>query len=212
MNLLQLSKLLDSPNNRLLYLISYGSKEEGRDIDIFAVYEYPVENYRYTLGMLDIFAVGKEIFDFFLRMHDIIVTEPLHTGKVILGDISEWNDIKRIYLNTPPDLEAIYYLKSKSFQVAEQADVFLKRYESGVAYQDFVSFWVNLSFAIAYMQFAFVYKRGAFPVTLEEVKKECPFLLKVLKILRNIKHLKENTDCVQIDEIFKQYKEWAINI
>ena len=155
--------------NPLLFLVLYGSLAPDGDIDLLAVFEYPPTSDKPSIGRLDIHALSKAQFLHLLERHDIIVTEPLLVGKLLIGDTSSWTEVKQRYLETPPGVESVYYLIDRSMEAARFASVFLSRYLQTQSPVDRAAFWSNLAFATGYLEFALRYYEGSFPVTYGEV-------------------------------------------
>ncbi len=193
--------------NRLLYLVHYGSKDIQGDIDLLGVYKYEPNYYEYAIGRLDLFAVSFNELNNLLKNHDPTATEPLLTGELIQGDFHCWNEIKKDFLKSIPDSESIYFLYARAFESARAASTFIERYGQTKSPVDHNTFWKNVSFAISYLLFANLYAKGQFPLTFEQVRKGCSKLDNAVNNLRVAKRSEKLTGTKAMEEALTDIKK-----
>lgn len=171
-----LKSLLAGSDNPLLFLTIYGSRKQGSDIDLLAVYAGVLPHFDYSIGRLDLLALGIRQFERLLKNHDLIVTEPLLTGDLLFGDPVEWEERKQSFLETRPNDASLYHLAMRMMQVMNSAESFLERFQATSQKTDAFFFLKNLSFALGYLGFLQEYARGRFPIVLKDVLDAIPLL------------------------------------
>lgn len=98
--------------------ILYGSKKPYSDIDLFLVSDR-IESARNH--WLDVYAVSPEEFEHGLKMLSIAVTDPLFSGRTIIGDPAYHEQLKNRILKQPITQNAINYNIQKSEEQKEIA-------------------------------------------------------------------------------------------
>ena len=171
--------LAGCPNNPLMYLVKYGSCRTESDIDLLAIYAQPLGHVDYNIGRLDIFALEKGQFQRLLGVHDPIVTEPLLTGNLLLGDHDRWNGERQCFLDTKPAGATLFHLAMRMMQVMNSAESFLDRFQATNEHVDAFYFLKNLSFALGYLAFVKEYSKGRFPIVLKDVLDAVPVLREI---------------------------------
>lgn len=200
--------LLESDENPMEFLVHYGSRKQGSDVDLLVVYDQPPLQNKLYMGKLDILALGITEFMGMLKHHDVFVTEPILTGELKRGNQNSWDVTVEKYMEMRPQEDSIYYLIARAFNVASQAKVFLSNLTVSPGGHEAMYFWTNLSFAVAYFQFAMMYAEGKFPVTLKEATKECKLLADTVKSAKNSKGFRED-DIETLKEQYESYIKWV---
>ena len=98
--------------------ILYGSQKPYSDIDLFIVSDRIQSGYNHWL---DIYARTPEEFEVDLSNFSIAVTDPLFSGKVIIGNSDYQEKLKQRVLNKPITQEAIQYNLTQSDEQARIA-------------------------------------------------------------------------------------------
>lgn len=180
--------------NPLHFLTLYGSKNFDHDFDLLAVYKFEDTHIDFAIGKLDIIALGIERFQALVQNHDIIVSEPILCGDLIYGVESEWMSVKDSYLKNKPQSESIFHLTRQSFNLIEVSKHFLSVFEANNTDISAIYFWKNLSFSIAYHEFARLYKLNRYPLMLSEVTAESAALKNALNVLKGTRDVRNNLD------------------
>ena len=131
------------------FVIVYGNKK-GRDVDLFVGLKRDFQFETVQIGELDVVSFGGIWIPHLIVRLDPMITEPLQTGKVIFGDISE---LKSKLLKVRIDEEVCCYLIHTALIFFDWAKQLLKeRKLDGVIW--------NLSFVVSYVAFAKYYKNS----------------------------------------------------
>lgn len=171
-----LAALLDAPQERLRFLVAYGSRSDGADVDLFAVYNSAPRHAHLALGRLDIIAVDDRELSALLQHHDLRASEPLLTGELVAGDAGQWSQRRDAFLASPPKSESVVYLLQKSFEVTPYAQEYFRRFTASGSPLDFAASWQDLAFAAGYLVFAREYAAGRYPLTCEQAAQHVPLL------------------------------------
>lgn len=196
--------LSSEPKHKLLYLIEYGSRIPGHDIDIVAIFKKAPPRREVALGQIDmVYYTLLEVREYTKRM-DLLITEPILYGKLIWGDHSAYHELKEIALSTKPTDEVISYLLSKCFNYYDSAKTFLSQRTQNNQDDD-VLLWalINLSFSCAYLSYAKYYScnHDAEPISLDKLtsRPQASALLSIRQYLRSVRNQNEP---IKIDKIF----------
>lgn len=106
-----LRKLYKGDFETIDFAILYGSKKPYSDIDLFVVSDKIQSCYNHWL---DIFARTPEDFENDLSHFSIAITDPLFSGRTIVGDSEYQEHLKQKILNQPITQEAIQYNLTQS--------------------------------------------------------------------------------------------------
>jgi hypothetical protein len=143
-------------------VLVYGSRQAGRDVDIFMVYDQP-DPVCGRLGVFDFLSLSSRETERLCRLWDPIVTEPLLTGKVLLqGEKgpAEW----RALLARAVSSEMVVHLLCEAARCANFAANHLEAGQVRAATS-------NLAYAVTYRAYAQRYESGATgPITLRELR------------------------------------------
>ena len=130
-----LRKLYKNEFDSIGLAIIYGSQKPYSDIDLFVVSDKIQSFYN---SWLDIYARNPEEFKSDLTNLSIAVTDPLFTGKIIIGDSGYQELLKQQILNQPITQEAIIYNIQQSEEQRRIALMYpkgSKEREIGLSYQ-----------------------------------------------------------------------------
>lgn len=152
------------------YLVWYGNLV-GNDINVMAVIDKRrtrVCPYESPKSKLDILTIGKDEFRRRLRMLDPIITEPLITGFLLLGDETEFGLLRSDTFSRVKGMAktAAPFLLEKARARLKNASQLLQA--SGQRNEDnLLPCLVNLSWACSYFEFAEYYGNspGFVPIT-----------------------------------------------
>lgn len=114
-------RLYGSNFNNINFIIIYDSQKPYSDIDLFVVSAKVQSGYNYWL---DIFARTPEEFEKGLIHFSIAVTDPLFSGKAIIGGSDYQEQLKQRVLNQPITKEAIQYNLTQSDKQARIALIY----------------------------------------------------------------------------------------
>lgn len=199
--------------NPIKYAIQYGSSDTESDIDLFVVYENTIYNPNIFIGLLDIIAIDEHEFRNSFLLHDIIVSEPLITGNLLKGDYDNWIKLKNDFLNRPPNSDSIFYLINKSFVAFSYAMSCMDNFTKSKSKMDYTLFWRNMSFSIAYFEFARKYKRKIFPFTFQELKSCSMFFHDTILNLKKIREREiEEFDISLMKDYIKKFRTYVFKI
>lgn len=113
-----LRKLYKEDFESIELAILYGSQKPYSDIDLFVVSNKIQSSYNHWL---DIYAVTPDEFEVDLSNFSIAVTDPLFSGKAIIGNSDYQEQLKQRILNQPITQEAIQYNLTQSDEQARIA-------------------------------------------------------------------------------------------
>ncbi|MCK5044009.1 hypothetical protein KAR52_03350 [Candidatus Pacearchaeota archaeon] len=104
--------------------ILYGSRKEGKDIDLFFVFKgIPVQK-NIVYNQFDLSQIKFNDFQFRLENFDIEYTEPILTGEYLFGDIEILKKAKEFLKTSKPNKENLNYLSKRALETYLQAEVF----------------------------------------------------------------------------------------
>ena len=150
--------------------IHYGSRREGRDIDLTLVQPEEPRSPGVQLGRLDLFLVSYARFDALLSVLDPNVVEPIATGTVVLGDQDWFAGLGRALPARRSDSTCVEHALLSSIRAFEYSASHLAGYRAGGERRCLTMARTDLSFSISYASFAKRYARvGAAPCTLREL-------------------------------------------
>jgi hypothetical protein len=117
-----LRKLYKEDFNSIELAILYGSQKPYSDIDLFIVSNKVQSSYNHWL---DIYARTPEEFKKDLSHFSIAVTDPMFSGRTIIGNSEYQEQLKQRVLSQPITLEAIQYNLTQSEEQANIALMYL---------------------------------------------------------------------------------------
>ena len=174
----------------IVFIIRYGNRK-GRDIDLLAVVENSIETRPYQVAQFDISEMRERDYKRKLKLLDPIVTEPVLTGSLLLGNKERFTKIRKDLLKTHPIEEGIEFLKRRAFEELNNTAYFICLYEHQKVKIYLLFALIDLSFACSFHEWANYYKNhpNAFPITLSALLSEItrPLLKDVIKILKTAK-------------------------
>ncbi|MEM4259928.1 MAG: hypothetical protein QXG00_01705 [Candidatus Woesearchaeota archaeon] len=100
-----IKKFYGSNINDVYLVLLRGSQKPESDIDLFVVSNNYSRNY--FNGWLDIYELNREDFNRLSTNLDIIVTDPIFSGKLIYGDKNYFGQLKQQIQNQPITKEAV---------------------------------------------------------------------------------------------------------
>ena len=111
---------LNKINSIPLLGIVYGSKKKKNDLDIFLLYDFPVEK-NIFINNYDLNQIEKNNFSFKLAHKDIEYTEPILTGDYFTGNKQILEEAKDFILNKPVEKGVFDYLIKRSIETFLQS-------------------------------------------------------------------------------------------
>lgn len=196
---------------QIYFLIRYGSKKN--DIDFLVVLNSNTVPLEYRPGTpVDIFPISLKDFYKLAYLFDPLVTEPILTGELLLGNEEELENLKKELFEISPSQEIIDHLKRQSRLWYTYCTCFLKDYKntSPVCDSNLLLYsLINLTFAISYDYFAQYYskiqKKG--PITLRKLKNKYPSssLSTTLSYLKEIKNKRRVLNDWRVEELIKNW-------
>lgn len=100
--------------------IIYGSKQKTSDLDIFLIYDFPVEK-NVFIDNYDLNQIEKNNFSFKLFNKDVEYTDPILTGEYFIGNEQILQEAKYFVLNKPVEKNSFDYLTKRSIETFLQA-------------------------------------------------------------------------------------------
>ena len=179
---------LNSRYDNLIFLINFGSKNPRGDIDICAVLKDNtiLDEYKDSRTV----DMPQYIYSDFLRrmrLFDIVITQPLLTGKLIYGDKNEFEILIKKLRKQKPTQKSVRYLQEKSRWCFNCAVECFNQDE--IHLDDLELTLNNLSYALSYNKFANRYKLGASVLTLDQIENN--LLNKIRECMKLIESKKE---------------------
>jgi len=174
----------------IVFLLWYGDRK-GKDVDLLVVLKDGVQLGLYEMTRWDILEVDSEDFEKRLRLFDPVITEPVITGSLLLGDLEKFTCFKKNLLSTYPSISIISFLLRRACEELENAAVFLERYQQKAESQLLLFALLDLSFACSYFGFAEYYKGNLWsgPISFSELLTQSnnPTLRKVVLTFKQTK-------------------------
>ncbi len=160
------------------FAILYGSAKPDRDLDVMVLDPGFTPAAAVTIGRLDAFVLPYARFRSLLRVLDLVVSEPVLNGRVIIGEEAEWERIARETRGTPAGSDAVLHSAGRSCEEFVKSLALWREY-SDTNNQSLLHWLLHsLSFAASYLSFARHYAEpNAYPCTLEELKNSGRLLL-----------------------------------
>jgi hypothetical protein len=162
--------------SHLCAAVLYGASGANHDVDMLMIQETPVPVPLIKIGRLDVTVLHKANFDTLVVRRDPIVTEPILSGQVVIGDTEFLNCSKNVLMNSGPE-KCCDYLIRKSLEQTAAVDTQWRQFEHASEALSLDWLLQNLSYAISYMSFAKYYKgKSSSPCTLAhliETKQVC---------------------------------------
>ena len=173
------------------FLIRYGDWL-GDDINLLAVLKIETKARLYEPSKSDILTIGEGEFKQRRRLFDPTITDPIITGTLLLGDKTEFSELRSdTILSLPLSEKAIQFLKKKAHERLKDATAFLKIYREKRGRSNLLSFLDELFFACSYFEFARYYqnKHEFWPIPFAHLLIEDvhPVLKEVVDFLRAVK-------------------------
>lgn len=165
----------------LVFLVHFGSTNEERDIDLCAVLEDGTSLDRYVHSRtIDLTQFNYSKFLERMRLFDLPITQPLMTGRLVLGDKNQFERLKQELMQQKPTDEAIRFLQHKSqwcFNYAINELGNNSQYSFGL--EVVLS---NLAYALSFCEVAKAYQSGKTVLTLSELTN--PLLKEVREYMK----------------------------
>lgn len=159
-------------------IIWYGSRREGRDIDLLAIDDSASGTTSMRLGRIDLAAMTRWQFERLSTVADPVVTEPVLTGVLLVGDTAVFDDARTRLIGAHPRAEAVEHALRRSHEDSASVPRFLTQYRELQDHRCLHWALHNLSFAIAYLSFARRYSAPHATVcTLRQLRDEGDVLL-----------------------------------
>ena len=112
----QLSKFLCQDYQPVDYIIWFGSKKDGADIDLMVITSSSCISHHFAVGNIDLAAFQTEDFSSLARLLDPMAIEPLFFGEVIYQKDQMLGILRKEIRNKIPDDNVIYYLRKRSVE------------------------------------------------------------------------------------------------
>ena len=184
----------------------YGSRDFQGDIDLCIVFNGMIAQQRMNLGKLDILALNRKEFEFYVYHFDPIGIEPLFTGSIIVSNTPYLEKMRSYAKNLQATFSISSYLLRRSMEEYLNATVYF--YQGQQVDSPFV-FWVrslvNLSFSWTYYLLSQYYRncQGCPPAPITEVI-EVVNDTQLAKLLAIVKKAKRQT--IEISQ--EQVESW----
>jgi len=202
----ELMKILTNLN--VVQIIRYGSNlnsdKDDCDIDLLVVVADTISYERFIIGKYDLVILSSVDFFEFVKKFDPIVTEPLLTGKTVLGNI---NKEKKTILEANPTKEICDYLSERaneiySWTVSSSGGVDKLRL---LLQTDFIgNILDNFTFIASYLAFSAYYRKFPKVITIKDL---CCFYPKSLvAVLRQYKK-EQNFEVIKMESILEKLEE-----
>ena len=160
---------LNSRYNNLVFLIHFGSKNPEGDVDLCAVLKDNTKLDEYKDSRtIDMPQYNYSDFIRRMKLFDIVITQPLLTGKLIYGDKYEFEILIKKLKKHNPTQESVIYLQEKSRWCFNCATECFNQDETHIG--ELGLMLNNLSYALSYNEFANRYKLGASVLTLDQIE------------------------------------------
>lgn len=174
----------ESPGNDLIFLAYYGSRRPDSDLDLLAVFEQVAVMSQVLFGNVDLLQLSREEFMDLLDRRDICATEPLLSGRLLVGDAKDWSRLEeRIRSETVPAGVPSYLLEC-SRNALGNATSFYQLACDSISRRNQAGFWANCSFAVGYLEYAAHYSNGGRVLTCAELAEASDALAEVLAEVR----------------------------
>jgi hypothetical protein len=191
------------------YVIWYGSRSKQADIDLMILTVSETHWRHCSLGRLDLTCISVTQFKDLAYKLDIIATEPLFTGEVVVGEERELKELRVSISKNPPSKDTISYLFQRASEEYLSSVSLLKQYK-GTSFRNYLV-WaaINLGYAFSYKILSQMYDTHFWkgPFTLSK-------LLKVSKnsdyqfLWKTIRQSKRKPDILKEDVIIKFQRKW----
>ena len=161
-------------------IIYYGNKK-GKDIDIFVIIPGEISYNCICHNEFDITYVGEYWIDEMIKYFDPLLTEPILTGDLLYGEISEISQkLQTIYSSK----ETERYLKGKATGFLHWAKIYLEN-------DTLLQSCNCIRFSISFYLFANYYKHNTHPVTFSKLTKkyQTTILKKATALTKNQKSI-----------------------
>ncbi len=223
--------------NRLSFLVLYGSKRDYGDIDLLAVSKNDVENNRVYTEDLDIIQVTEKEFIKRIGFFDIALTQPVLTGKVIIGDERTFERLRNDLSEQKFSENTANFLRKKAFEVYNDAkyyynigvyeatrklleiddvnfvkNVFKK--EVDLISGQFLYSLHNLSYVWSYGLSIDLYNKGCKALTLDQIldTTDNKVLKEILDYSKAIKSDNELPKSIKTKGLLDKTKEYVLNL
>ncbi|MBI5963630.1 MAG: hypothetical protein HY863_09170 [Chloroflexi bacterium] len=211
-----IDQLIKDFTNPLLYLVEYGSRLPGHDLDLIAVFEKNPPRREATLGDLDMAYYGLSQVEELGRKMDFLITEPLLTGDLAWGNPDSYHDLVIRTSSTISGPETISYLLSRSFQEYLSATSYFNQYRPQIQQNQLLSWGlINLSFSIAYYSGAVYYHNhiGSHPLRVKELVEtpEGDFLGRVRIYVGEVKNYQRQITFEAAIQILHDYENMIVS-
>lgn len=140
--------------DEIVLAIIYGSHDRGGDIDVAIIQREAPAGAGIQLGDLDLYLLGEEQFSHQLAKLDPMVTEPILTGNLLLGDPHVWNEIRESTRDAKASEAAAVHCARRSAEELVNADRMATAWEAEP--KGTHAHWLleTLSYSISYLSFA----------------------------------------------------------
>lgn len=181
------------------FLILYGNSNCGNDIDLFGVVETIPKEYSYPIRhpVFDLFLIDTSEFMNLIFLLDPVVSDPLLTGEVLIGNFSTFSNVKGILKKVTVNMAILNHLKNESFRNLSYA----KKFFTSNRIQGFLYSLVDISYALSYWAFADYYdKRHLSPITLSQLI-DLPDYVFLAEIIGIVKSTKRNPHLISYERL-----------
>ncbi|MFC1606840.1 hypothetical protein ACFL47_02625 [Candidatus Latescibacterota bacterium] len=155
-----LDDLISGPFGKPIFVVKYGS--DRNDIDLLAVYkDTPLRNEIIT-GRIDLLNYDINCMNYLIRNFDPVITEPLLTGQLIMGNEDDYKYYLHKCDNQLIKTEMISYLYHRAISAYDSAYEFLNSFNDTqqISPSAQFGFWNNLLWAISYREYARYYSKS----------------------------------------------------
>jgi len=202
--------LNSTPDNPVLGVVWYGSKDPLGDFDYFIVQKNIMGVQHLSAGVLDISLLGKDFFESLLQKLDPIATEPILTGEFEFEDNNFLMRARDFVNNAKCDRSVVSYLITRSVEEYLSARSTTSRVINQQGSGTFAySALVSLSFALTYLAFAKYYKTNpnSNVITLSNLlgQNAYPEVAKVLDIIKKTKRAQQLISRSDLESILVEY-------
>lgn len=188
------------------FLLKYGKNELKSDIDLCLLIPDAQSVNNFTFGKLDLLVINMSLcLDLIVKL-DPIVTEPLLTGNLIMGNENDFLSIKQKLIDTKPNDEAVRHLVLRTFETLLSAETFFNYYLNDNNLENLKKSFNNLAFSISYASFAKHYNSKERISTLDELINEQLIELPDFWKYRN--RIKDKNDNLIKSDMILWLKKW----
>lgn len=136
-----------------VFVLQYGSRLSGRDRDIVVVQPEVPPSPSSTIGDMDIMVICQQRMESLIEVLDPIVTEPILTGDLVVGDERAWKSMKTRLGATSVNQQCLNHPAKRSLHEYLNATGFLERHSTKRINEFLVWALEDLAYSISFGSF-----------------------------------------------------------